>query len=1084
MRFFWLPLFCFITSLCCWGQHSGINLKEFSTPARKYYPETWFHFINGNIDKDGITRDLEAISKAGITGISFFHGAQGDKTDWPGTKQHIECLSQQWESMLAHTAQEAHRLGLRFSLQTCPGWATSGGPWITPQNSMRHLSATHINVTGGKSIDVQLKANNGNSDLDYRDIAVLAFPTPTGSSAPVAVKSVKATAHSEQILKLLQADDASGSPAQVSISASPKDKPFTIEITLPTAEALRTIELNNVCTFNYDHVANPHIHVRMYALTTDGEKQVLDSDIPRGNWQDWDYGLTLALNEVKSDKYRLEISNGYNMQLGRLRLYTAARMNNWEAEGAWTLRSLLRTSPLPSQDAKAYVNASKIIDISSFMQPDGRLRWNVPAGEWTILRIGHINTMQKNGPAPAEATGWEVNKLDASLVDFQFDKYIGRLASGPLNGLIDNMLMDSWECRSQTWTADMPQQFAATSGYNLTHWLPALFGYVLDSQEQTAEFLCDWRRTINRLFVNNFFGRMSERAHNSGMTVSYETAAGDIFPACPLEYYKWADVPMCEFWQPQNHFLFDHSFKPIRPTASAANMYGKTRVSAESFTSFDLTWNEHLSMLRDIANRNMIEGVTHCIFHTYTHNPDAEHYVPGTSFGAAIGTPFLRNQTWWPYMPVFTRYLARCSYMLESGRPVKNVLWYLGDEVVYRPDQENVLAQGYSFDYCNTDAFINRIDVKDGKWTTPEGITYDVLWLPSDAIRLLPATLERISELVKKGGVLVGEAPLHPATLSNNNNERLRFNNAVRAIWHGDTGRGRVITGKLATDALMSDLGIRPDLIGNDVLYLHRKTADTDWYMICPRTGKSFSGTVSLKAQGAFECWNPVSGKSTPISGTAHDGYTDIALNLQRGECVFIVVHKNDSPSKNGRAASVAKYATCSTDTLNDWTITFKKGWGIDKPVKTNVLKSWHELPLSPEGKAYSGTAAYTTSLHLAHKKKGDKYVLNLGKVEEIAVVTVNGITCDTLWTAPYTADVTPMLRKGKNKIKIDVVSTWRNRLIYDAALPKEQRKTWVIAGPDAHAPLVESGLIGPVMLHQEKPMQKSPIINQNIWSN
>ena len=332
--------------------------------------------------------------------------------------------------------------------------------------------------------------------------------------------------------------------------------------------------------------------------------------------------------------------------------------------------------------------------------------------------------------------------------------------------------------------------------------------------------------------------------------------------------------------------------------------------------------------------------------------------------------------------------------------------------------------------------------------------------------------------MVKKGGVLVGEAPLHPATLSNNNNERQRFSNAVRAIWHGDTGRGRVITGKSATDALMSDLGIRPDMIGNDVLYLHRKTADTDWYMICPHTGESFSGIVSLKAQGAFECWNPVSGKSTPISGTAHDGYTDIALNLQRGECVFIVVHKNDSTSKNGRAASVAKYATCSSDTLNDWTITFQKGWGIDKPVKTNVLKSWHELPLSPEGKAYSGTAAYTTSLHLAHKKKGDKYVLDLGKVEEIAVVTVNGITCDTLWTAPYTADVTPMLRKGKNKIKIDVVSTWRNRLIYDASLPKEQRKTWVIAGPDAHAPLVESGLIGPVMLHREKPMQKSPILN------
>ena len=257
--------------------------------------------------------------------------------------------------------------------------------------------------------------------------------------------------------------------------------------------------------------------------------------------------------------------------------------------------------------------------------------------------------------------------------------------------------------------------------------------------------------------------------------------------------------------------------------------------------------------------------------------------------------------------------------------------------------------------------------------------------------------------------------------------------------------------------------------------------------MICPRTGQSFSGTVSLKAQGSFECWNPVNGRSTTISGTVHDGYTDIAIDLQRGECVFVVVRPDDSSSKSSSVKFATKYETCSSDTLSDWTIAFQKGWGIDQPLKTNTLKAWHDLPLSPEGKAYSGTASYTTSLKLHNKKKGDRYTLDLGKVEEIAVVTINGVACDTLWTPPYTTDVTPMLRKGKNEIKIDVVSTWRNRLIYDASLPKEQRKTWVIAGPNADAPLVDSGLIGPVMLHKKKQSQKSqksPILNQNIWSN
>ena len=302
------------------------------------------------------------------------------------------------------------------------------------------------------------------------------------------------------------------------------------------------------------------------------------------------------------------------------------------------------------------------------------LRWTVPEGKWTILRIGHINTGRRNGPAPAEATGWEINKFDPELVDYQYDSYVGRLQRGPLKGLLDNMLMDSWECYSQTWTRGMPEAFFKQAGYELKMWIPALFGYVIDDLEQTSEFLNDFRRTQNRLFVDNFYGRMAQNAHSNGMTIQYETAAGDIFPGCPMEYYKWADVPMAEFWQPMSNWLYNRNYKPIRPTSSAARMYGKPRVSAEAFTSFDLTWDEHLSMLREVANQNILDGVTHMVFHTYTHNPNPDRYQPGTSFGGGIGTPFLRKQTWWPYMRRFTTYLARNTFLLERGKPVSDVL--------------------------------------------------------------------------------------------------------------------------------------------------------------------------------------------------------------------------------------------------------------------------------------------------------------------------------------------------------------------------------------------------------------------------
>lgn len=149
----------------------------------------------------------------------------------------------------------------------------------------------------------------------------------------------------------------------------------------------------------------------------------------------------------------------------------------------------------------------------------------------------------------------------------QFAGYIGRLHDGPLSGgLLDGMLLDSWECETQTWTDDMEAEFAGRNDYALRSWLPAVMGFVVDDQETTARFLRDWRATISKLFSENFYGTMAALAREKGLTISYETAAGDVFPADILEYYKYADVPMCEFWQPfTDGFVGSLNFKPIKP---------------------------------------------------------------------------------------------------------------------------------------------------------------------------------------------------------------------------------------------------------------------------------------------------------------------------------------------------------------------------------------------------------------------------------------------------------------------------------------------------------------------------------------
>lgn len=437
---------------------------------------------------------------------------------------------------------------------------------------------------------------------------------------------------------------------------------------------------------------DPDMEISFYAIDSDGDKkELLHTNLPASTWQDT-RPISWACPEVGgARKYRIEIRNGHNIKLKYVKMLSATRKNSWESEAGWVLRAIERNGSVVSQSQEAYVSRDEIVDITEFMDSEGNLSWSAPKpGKWTVLRIGNVNTGKKNAPAPPEGTGWECDKLSVSGPETHFAGYIGRLVDGSIEGgLLNGMLLDSWECETQTWTPDMEAEFARVAGYSLHEWLPAVFGYVIDDPDKTARFLLDWRLTMNDLLTDKFYGRMAELAKEKGLTITYETAASDIFPTAPLEYYKHADVPMCEYWHPFSPaYVGSLNFKLIKPTVSAARMYGKPRVSAEAFTSFSLTWDEHFDMFKEVFNVNTVEGATHTVFHTYTHNPQVGFLSPETSFGSGIGSPFMRGQTWWKFMPEFAGYLARCGFMLERGKPVSDVLWYLGDEMNIKPDQE------------------------------------------------------------------------------------------------------------------------------------------------------------------------------------------------------------------------------------------------------------------------------------------------------------------------------------------------------------------------------------------------------------
>ncbi len=982
----------------------AFDFDAFVCPKKEHRPETWFHLIGGNVAKEGLIADLDALQASGISGIQLFHGQFGGP--WPGVTNQIPCLSADWDHLITFAADACAKRGLTFKMQNCPGWSMSGGPWIPPEKAMRNLTFSRTDVQGGTLVGAlptpnwQMETNLNEKDRDYRDLFVLAFPTPAGDDGIVHAPTPISQSDTNGVMR----------------RRFEFDKPLCV----------RAIELPSPSDMNHANSYTPNARVKLVAVDGTTRTTVLDSEIPQGAWQD-NVPLTFACDEKAARVWEFTLEHRHPMNIPHVAFRTGARQNNWEGLAGWVLRGLVNSSA-PKQNEACSVKTDQILDVTDKFT-NGKLEWTAPAGKnWTILRIGHINNGARNAPAPKEATGWECNKMDRAAIDLHFASYIGRLAKGPLSGgKLQGFVVDSWECRRQTWTDSLEKDFRNLNGYDFRKKLPAVFGWVLDDPQTTEAFLLDWRRTLGELVEKNYYARMSELARSLGMTAQYETAFGDVISGDLMSFWKWCDVPMCEFWHPRTaEFVGQDDFKPILPCVSATHIYGKKRCAAEGFTNISLSWNEDLKSLKRTANHAFARGVTHIVCHTYTHNPRTDALPPGTSFGSSIGTPFIRDQTWWFAMKDFTDYLARCGTMLEAGKPCSDILWFLGDAVGHKPSETSPLPEGFHYDYCNPDALLTRVSTKDGKIVLPDGVQYEVLWVPTGTY-VAPKSEAKLRALAAAGARIVRGTP----------------NAAVKGLKPDVIASANARAGK--------EPPLDPPLE-----WIHRTDARSDWYFVSANATEGYKGEVSFRCTGRVQIWDPVTGKAKDAQlVSVADGRTTLAFDFAAGESAFVVFGKLCRPLPLD-----GPFVRAKVDAISGWQLSFPKGWGAPECVTVNELKSWTELPLGEEGRHFSGTATYTTTLSAS---AGGYIMLDLGRVETVATVFVNGQKIRTLWAPPYRCEI--FLRDGANEVRVEVTNTWFNRLAYDAGLPEAARKTWTIAAPKKDAQRVPAGLLGPVTL-------------------
>lgn len=782
---------------------------------------------------------------------------------------------------------------------------------------------------------------------------------------------------------------------------------------------------------------------------------------------------------------------------------------------------------------KKLVDAESAKDLTLYMKPDGNFEWKAPKGNWLILRTGYTLTghtwsrwfAYPQGDTFAEGAGYEIDYLSKAALDNHFN-HLGTIILDEVKkagGDLAYFWSDSWECGKLTWTQDFPEQFMHYRKYDLKPYMAILSGYIVKDSLFCERFQEDFDRTIQDCIADNYYGHFYDLCHKNGLNVGNEAGGpNDIPPQDVLKNLGRCDIPAGEFWVhyklPEDGMNSRKSARlNLKQTASAAHIYGLREAQAEAFTQMEQDrthWSLGPYDLKPYANDAFYEGINRFMLHQSTCQPP-EDGKPGYEFCA--GQHFTPNLTWWEQSSAFFSYLSRCQYLLQEGKFVGDVCYYIGEQTPSLVPPQYIipsLGLGYDCDYTNVEVLLTRMSVKDGRIVLPDGMSYRLLYLqncvspdkeiceavsryqqlevPTEASEMMSLdVLKKLRELIMDGATVIGAPPTMSAGLDNYPYADNEVRKLASEIW-GDLdgkniterklGKGRIIWGKTAREVLQAD-GIGQDFAylnqtaePEKFNYIHRSLDDCDIYFVINRTGKQTSSQFTFRVQGKQpEIWDPVTGEMRIASSfTQHDGYTTVPLEFVPYGSYFVVFDKTISTDKQGEGDRNFSKLEIAQDLSHSWEVMFDTTMGGPQKVFFEDLSNWIDRP--EEGiKYYSGTATYRKSFDLSFKKgNGERIYLDLGDVKHVSSVRFNNKDLGVLWCTPWRIDITDYVKETGNFVEIDVINLWANRVIGDWKLPKEQRftRTHDVFRFDmlrASTPLTDAGLLGPVSILKEK---------------
>lgn len=805
-----------------------------------------------------------------------------------------------------------------------------------------------------------------------------------------------------------------------------------------------------------------------------------------------------------------------------------ARVIEYDTNGKPVYYKEVAVLALPAEQSQAYHDTSKIINVSKFFNSGkNELNWQAPAGRWEIQRYVCSNSGEQLKYYSDNSAGPIIDHFDSSATRAHLMHFINLLQ--PILGdfrktALKNFYLASFEATGSVWTESLPGAFKKLNGYDIYKMMPALLSDKVFDSVINKKFKHDFDLVISELMISNHYGKAKEIANSYGLKLISESGGpGPPLHNVPVEAIKALgalDIPRGEFWN--KHAVYDKDsidlLMLVKEVSAAAHMYHRKIAEEESFTSFQ-HWTEGPFDLKPMGDRAFCEGMNRVVIHGFSHNP-AVYGFPGIVYHA--GTHFNNKNLWWPKAKPFIDYLARISYVMQETRFVSDILYYYGDNVPNFVTPKNTrftVGPGYDYDIINTDVLLRELTAKNGMLQLPGGASFKVLCLGNMELANL-AVVEKLKKLAAEGAIITGTKPRGKLGLFDQPAAEYKMQKLSDGLWIDAsssfnvniTRKGKVLAGIPALKILQA-LNIPPDFDYTDnhkglIDYIHQQLQGLDLYFVRNTTDQWISRLCSFRQNNRTpEIWEPVSGKILPVN-IYDDNKRQISIPITLAPFQsYFVVFKNKPPAFHYKRLTgsqdyppLISYTKAGTEILtngefellsdkgkqqlkvaNDsfllegaWNLSFQKGWGAPDMATFSKLASWTKSETSGI-KYFSGIVTYDKTFQYkeAMASEKERLYLDLGDLSKIAEVWLNGHSLGISWAKPYTFDITGLINSGENRLKVEVVNTWSNRLVGDAVTGEKFTSTNLGSSSQgvswAQASLIPSGLFGPVTIKKRQ---------------